>query len=75
MKAHKTTDTQLPAKRTLTHFDTRRQASIGPDKATVVVVRTDKRSWLALAITGFGAFLLRYVRTVRERGKILRLRK
>jgi hypothetical protein len=33
----------------------------------VMVSRTDKRSWIILAITGFGALLLRYLRTVRER--------
>ena len=34
---------------------------------SVVVVRTERRSWITLAITGFGAILLRYLRTIRER--------
>jgi hypothetical protein len=34
----------------------------------VLVVRTEKRSWITLAITAFGAVLLRYLKTVRERG-------
>ena len=33
----------------------------------MVVTRTERRSWMALAITGFGALLLRYFKTVRER--------
>ena len=39
------------------------------DQPSVVVVRTERRSWMALAITGFGALLLRYFKTVRERSK------
>jgi hypothetical protein len=39
----------------------------------VLVIRTDRRSWLVLAISGFGAVLLRYLRVVRERGRTLRL--
>lgn len=38
----------------------------------VVVIRTEKRSWLAVAITGFGAVILRYLRVVKEHGKTLR---
>lgn len=38
------------------------------DPPAVVVTRTERRSWMALAITGFGALLLRYFKTVRERG-------
>jgi hypothetical protein len=38
----------------------------------VTIVRTDRRSWIAIAITGFGAFILRYLRVVRERGRSLR---
>src|SRR5258706_16408935 len=34
------------------------------ERRPVVVVRTERRSWMALAITGFGALLLRYFRTV-----------
>jgi hypothetical protein len=34
----------------------------------VVVMRTERRSWFTLAITAFGAVLLRYLKTVRERG-------
>ncbi len=36
----------------------------------MVVIQTDKRSWLALAFTGFGAVLLRYLRVVRQKGKL-----
>ena len=36
-------------------------------KPETVVVRSDHRSWITIAITGFGALLLRYLRTVRER--------
>ncbi len=45
--------------------------SLHPDK-TVIVVRTEKRSWFALAITGFGALLLRYFKTVRQRARTAR---
>ena len=38
----------------------------------VVIVRTERRSWLTLAITGFGALLVRYLKTVRERGQKMR---
>jgi hypothetical protein len=34
----------------------------------VIVTRTERRSWITLAITAFGALLLRYLKTVRERG-------
>ncbi len=34
----------------------------------VLVVRTDRRSWIMIAITAFGALLLRYLKIVRERG-------
>lgn len=34
----------------------------------VLVVRTDRRSWIMIAVTAFGALLLRYLKTVRERG-------
>jgi hypothetical protein len=40
---------------------------------SIIVSRTDKRSWITIAITGFGALLLRYLRTVRERA--LRIQK
>ena len=39
----------------------------GKDQPSEVVVRTERRSWMAPAITGFGALLLRYFKTVRER--------
>ena len=39
-------------------------------QAQVVIVRTERRSWLTLAITGFGARLVRYLKTVRERRRI-----
>ena len=35
----------------------------------VLVIRTGRRSWFTLAITGFGAVLLRYLKTVREKAK------
>jgi hypothetical protein len=38
----------------------------------MVVVRTERRSWFTLAITGFGALLLRYFKTVRERARTVR---
>ena len=41
-------------------------------QAPMVLVRTERRSWMALAITGFGALLLRYFKTVRERGQTVR---
>ena len=37
------------------------------DSPHTVVVRTERRSWITVAITGFGALLLRYLQTVRER--------
>ena len=37
-------------------------------EGSIVITRTDKRSWITLAITGFGALLLRYLRIVREKG-------
>jgi hypothetical protein len=40
----------------------------------MVVVRTERRSWLTIAITGFGALLLRYLKAVRERGRTQRNR-
>jgi len=54
------------------HLKVPKSAAAKPEAGTIVLIRTEKRSWLALAITGFGAFLVRYIRTVRERGKILR---
>jgi len=41
-------------------------------KTATVVARVDKRSWFVLAITGFGAVLLRYLRHVRQRAKAVR---
>ena len=38
----------------------------------MVVVRTEKRSWFTVAITGFGALMLRYLKTVRERAHTVR---
>jgi hypothetical protein len=40
----------------------------------MIVVRTERRSWLTIAITGFGALLLRYLKTVRERARTERKR-
>jgi hypothetical protein len=34
----------------------------------VLLVRSERRSWITIAITAFGALLLRYLKTVRERG-------
>ena len=33
----------------------------------VLVVRSERRSWITIGITAFGALLLRYLKTVRER--------
>lgn len=43
-----------------------------PGQPATVVVRTERRSWITLVITGFGALLLRYLKTVRERGHTVR---
>ena len=43
----------------------RQRTSPGPG---VLVIRTERRSWITIAITAFGALLLRYLKTVRERG-------
>ncbi len=32
-----------------------------------LVIRTERRSWITIAISAFGAVLLRYLKTVRER--------
>ena len=45
------------------------------EQPSVLVVRTERRSWITLAITGFGALLLRYLKTVRERGQTVRGKK
>ncbi len=37
------------------------------EQPSLLVVRTERRSWFTIAITGFGALLLRYLRTFRER--------
>jgi hypothetical protein len=37
------------------------------ERSTTLVVRTERRSWFTIALTGFGAILLRYLKTVRER--------
>ncbi len=44
-----------------------------PAKPRVIVRTTDRRSWIVLAITGFGALLLRYMRIVRGKGHRLGL--
>ena len=44
-------------------------ATRGRAEPQVVIVRTERRSWITLAITGFGALLVRYLKTVRERGQ------
>jgi hypothetical protein len=43
-----------------------------PGQSEVVIVRTERRSWITLAITGFGALLLKYLKTVRERGRTIK---
>ena len=45
-----------------------------PGEKSEIVIRTERRSWLTIAITGFGALLLRYLRTVRERARTQRNR-
>ena len=37
------------------------------EKPEMLIVRSEHRSWITIAITAFGALLLRYLRTVRER--------
>jgi hypothetical protein len=49
-----------------------RQASKPNPPPALVIVRTERKSWFTIAITGFGAVLLRYFRVVRERGRSLR---
>ena len=49
-----------------------RQRQHQNEQPALVITRTERRSWVALAITGFGALLLRYFRTVRERGQTVR---
>ena len=49
--------------------DERRRA--GKQPPALLVVRTEKRSWLVVAITGFGAVILRYLRIVRRDGSRL----
>ena len=55
------TDEKCPLQRT----PSQQRTADGPG---VLVVRTERRSWITLAITAFGALLLRYLKTVRERG-------
>jgi hypothetical protein len=40
---------------------------VSSQEPPVVVVRTERRSWITIAITGFGALLVRYLKTVRQR--------
>src|SRR5690349_8630958 len=42
--------------------------------APVVLVRSERRSWIALAVTAFGALLVRYFKSVRERSHTTRPR-
>ena len=42
--------------------------------AATFVLRSDRRSWFSVAITGFGAVLLQYLKTVRERARTVRNR-
>jgi len=42
--------------------------------APVVLVRSERRSWIALAVTAFGALLVRYFKPVRERSHTTRTR-
>jgi hypothetical protein len=41
----------------------------GGGQTVVTVSRTERRSWITIAITAFGALVLRYLKTVRERGR------
>ena len=38
-----------------------------PSEPPFLVVRTERRSWITIVFTGFGALLLRYLKTIRER--------
>jgi hypothetical protein len=55
-------------------LETARMPGGTANPAQVVVVRTERRSWLTIAITSFGALLLRYLKTVRERARTDRKR-
>ena len=44
-----------------------------PQRPIVTVTRTEKRSWIGVAVTGFGALLVRYYRIVREHGSRFQL--
>jgi hypothetical protein len=45
-----------------------------PAEKGVVLLRSEKRSWFSLAITGFGGVLVQYLKTVRERLRAVRTR-
>jgi hypothetical protein len=45
----------------------------GVEKGTVLL-RSEKRSWFSVAITGFGGVLVQYLKTVRERLRAVRTR-
>ncbi len=60
---------ECPLESTVTATADRRSAP-----PSVVVVRSDRRSWITIAITAFGAVLLRYLRIMRERRNTLRKR-
>ena len=52
-----------------------RAVRVKPDRpASVVLVRSERRSWIALAVTAFGALLVRYFKSVRERSHTTRPR-
>jgi hypothetical protein len=40
----------------------------------VLLLRSEKRSWFSVAITGFGGVLVQYLKTVRERLRAVRTR-
>jgi hypothetical protein len=40
----------------------------------VVLLRSEKRSWFSIAISGFGGVLVQYLKTVRERLRAVRTR-
>ena len=56
-----------PGKSESCPLEPRSSAKGATAEPAVVIVRSERRSWITLAITGFGALLLRYLKTARER--------
>ncbi|MFO1501625.1 MAG: hypothetical protein U1G07_25135 [Verrucomicrobiota bacterium] len=44
-----------------------------PAPSATVTIRTERRSWLLVAIAGFGALLVRSIKRVRQRVRVLRM--